>query len=220
MNQDPALLQSLFEHTPDTVLAVSPQGVITACNAASEALLGRPLAAVLGRSLVSFVPEEQVPMWLDVLGQPGPSADLGLTLLDGAGHRVPVGLHVLSPFGAAGVRLVIAQDQRLLHDLKRQLETTLLQLSADKEHLMLAALAGAAAHELNQPLTSVLGYAELLRRKVEDSDPMASQLDVILQQAERMAELVRKIGRVSKYETKSYVMGANIVDLDKSAGEK
>ena len=32
-----------------------------------------------------------------------------------------------------------------------------------------------------------------------------------------MAEIVRKIGRITKYETKSYVGRARILDLDRSA---
>jgi hypothetical protein len=33
-----------------------------------------------------------------------------------------------------------------------------------------------------------------------------------------MAEIVRKIGKITKYETKSYVGHARILDLDRSAG--
>ncbi len=47
---------------------------------------------------------------------------------------------------------------------------------------------------------------------------MAETLDIILSEAQRMAGLVRKIGRVSKFETKSYLLGTRIVDLDR-AGE-
>ena len=40
---------------------------------------------------------------------------------------------------------------------------------------------------------------------------------MIITQAERMAEIVRKIGKITKYETKTYVGGAKILDLDKAA---
>ena len=40
--------------------------------------------------------------------------------------------------------------------------------------------------------------------------------DVILSEAERMAEIVRKIGRITRYETKAYVGSTQILDLDKS----
>ena len=34
--------------------------------------------------------------------------------------------------------------------------------------------------------------------------------------SERMAEIVRKIGRITRYETKAYVGSTQILDLDKS----
>jgi hypothetical protein len=33
-----------------------------------------------------------------------------------------------------------------------------------------------------------------------------------------MAEIVRKIGRITRYETKAYVGSTQILDLDKSTG--
>ena len=81
----------------------------------------------------------------------------------------------------------------------------------------IAELAGAAAHELNQPLTSILATASMLVRNHGDEPTTARRLDVIVTEAERMAELVRKIGRIVRYETKAYVGGSNILDLERSS---
>jgi hypothetical protein len=35
-----------------------------------------------------------------------------------------------------------------------------------------------------------------------------------------MAEIVRKIGKITRYETKAYVGKARIVDLERSTGEE
>ena len=79
---------------------------------------------------------------------------------------------------------------------------------------------GAAAHELNQPLTSVVMYAELLMRRVDPTSPACGHAEVICNEAERMAEIVRKIGKITKYETKAYVGQAKILDLDKASEEE
>ena len=65
-----------------------------------------------------------------------------------------------------------------------------------------------------------MGYAELLLRRLDKEKDGAtwSAAEVILGEAERMAEIVRKIGKITKYETKSYVGRARILDLDKAAG--
>jgi signal transduction histidine kinase len=85
---------------------------------------------------------------------------------------------------------------------------------------LLAELAGATAHELNQPLTSVMGYAELLMRKVEKDSPPYRAAHVIQSEAQRMAEIVRKIGKLTRYETKSYVGEQRILDLDRAAADE
>jgi hypothetical protein len=43
---------------------------------------------------------------------------------------------------------------------------------------------------------------------------------VIRAEAERMAEIVRKIGKITKYETKPYVGQTKILDLDKTSEEE
>jgi signal transduction histidine kinase len=93
------------------------------------------------------------------------------------------------------------------------------ELRAREKQAIIAELAGAAAHELNQPLTSVMGYAELLKRRLSRDTPAYSAAHVIVNEAERMAEIVRKIGKITKYETKSYVGAAKILDLDKASEE-
>lgn len=82
---------------------------------------------------------------------------------------------------------------------------------------MIVELAGTAAHELNQPLTVVLGYAQLLAKKVQEGSPMAKQLGLLRKEAERMAEIVKKLGQITRYETTEYVEGAKIIDLDRSS---
>src|SRR4030088_392184 len=91
------------------------------------------------------------------------------------------------------------------------------QLLAQERQALVAELAGAAAHELNQPRTSVMAYSELLKRRLERETAAYSAAEVIFNEAERMAEIVRKIGRITKYETKSYVGRARILDLDRAS---
>jgi len=66
---------------------------------------------------------------------------------------------------------------------------------------LVSELAGAAAHELNQPLTSVLGFSELLFRRTRENEKGREELAAILREAERMAGIVKKIGKITRYET-------------------
>jgi signal transduction histidine kinase len=83
-------------------------------------------------------------------------------------------------------------------------------------------LAGAAAHEMNQPLTIIQGNIELILRNAPDHIPtdMRSSLDDLKESATRMAEIVKMIGHARKYQTKPYVGKTEIVDLEASSREE
>jgi len=112
----------------------------------------------------------------------------------------------------------IFTDLRDKLQLERKLSDAEIRLEESEKNAVIVALAGTAAHELNQPLTSVMGYAELLKKKMNPEDPYFRAVDTILREATRMAEIVKKIGRITRYETKAYVGSAQILDLEKSAG--
>ncbi len=109
------------------------------------------------------------------------------------------------------LREKLQTEERLLH-VQQKLEVS-------EKQALLAELAGTAAHELNQPLTSVMGYGELLMRRLPLNTPERHAAQVIMQEAERMANLVRKIGKITRYETKSYVGDQRILDLDRASDE-
>ena len=116
------------------------------------------------------------------------------------------------PIGSVGIFTDIREKLRMEARLEKAQE----ELRSREKQAIVAELAGAAAHELNQPLTAVIGYAELLRRQLEDHPQLSHAANVIVGESERMAEIVRKVGTITKYETKSYVGTAKILDLDKA----
>ena len=66
----------------------------------------------------------------------------------------------------------------------------------------------------------IIGAAQLLIRRLPAGTPERNAAQVIMQEAERMANLVRKIGKITRYETKSYVGDQRILDLDRATDEE
>lgn len=98
---------------------------------------------------------------------------------------------------------------------RRRLENEL----ANKQRLEGAlAMAGAAAHEFNQPLTAIMGSAELLTMTT-DMKRVQELADRIMIEAERLGRLTRKLVKTVRYETKEYAGRTAIVDIDKNDEE-
>lgn len=80
-------------------------------------------------------------------------------------------------------------------------------------------MAGAVCHEMNQPMQSISGYAESLLMNIEESDPLSAKLRKIIDLTRRMGEFNRKLTRITRYETKDYIEGVKIVDIDRASGD-
>ncbi len=75
-------------------------------------------------------------------------------------------------------------------------------------------LAGAVAHELNQPLTIIISTAELIGRRNPSRGDLTPYLQQIIDASERMADTVQKLDHLTGYQSKPYVGTVKIVDLD------
>jgi len=80
-------------------------------------------------------------------------------------------------------------------------------------------MAGATCHEFNQPMQVISGYAELLLRDKSETDPGYEELKRIKQASDRMIEITRKLMLITRYETRRYVGGTTIIDIDKSSSQ-
>jgi len=76
--------------------------------------------------------------------------------------------------------------------------------------------AGAACHEISQPLMVVLGMADLLLDDFDGCKLKREKLVELKQQADRLGEITRKLTTITKYETKPYLNG-EIIDIDASS---
>ncbi len=87
-----------------------------------------------------------------------------------------------------------------------------------RERLQAAiATAGAACHELNQPLQGVLSQLELMLMKLSPESELRPELERALDQARQMAEITQRLNRLTDYRTRQYLEGSHILDLDESS---
>ena len=80
-------------------------------------------------------------------------------------------------------------------------------------------MAGAAAHELNNPLFAALGTAKLLMEDGDVSSPQMVDLKTVISNLERVSELTRKMSGITRYASKKYVGDVQIIDIEKASAD-
>jgi len=78
-------------------------------------------------------------------------------------------------------------------------------------------MAGAVCHELNQPLQVVSVCSERLLNAISEDSPLYNQAQKIAEKFDMIVEITRKLQSMTKYETKHYVEGTKIIDIDKAS---
>ncbi|MFH2064656.1 MAG: diguanylate cyclase [Pseudomonadota bacterium] len=81
---------------------------------------------------------------------------------------------------------------------------------------VLLQMAGATAHELNQPLMVLLGNIQLLEMDQHDPDKMMKYVKKIENAGQRIADIVKKIQTLRHHEIKNYPGEASIVKIDQN----
>lgn len=96
--------------------------------------------------------------------------------------------------------------------LKRALD----ELLGARELAAIGAMAVTLGHEINNPLTILMGNLELLLRSSDWEGKALRRLQDARAAATRVQELVRRLTRIKKVTTTSYVGSVQMLDLERS----
>ncbi len=217
-------LEGLIDATADGIVAADLDGNLLLFNRGAERMMGFTAAELVGKSSVfDLYPDGQAQEIMQRLrtartaGQELPPLRVEVVAKNGEVVPVLLSVALVAESGEETATVGVFRDLRDELRIESELHKTRDRLEQAEKAALVSALAGAAAHELNQPLTSVLGFSELLFRRTRENDRGREELGAILREAERMAGIVRKIGKITRYETMSYVGKTRIVDLDRSS---
>jgi len=216
--------QAILATTIDAVVVIDERGIVETLNPAAERLFGYAARDVIGKMPVWELYEagqgKQIMRMLrsTSYGGVGRLEQTRREIRIVRGDIVPVSMTASIVYqGEREVATVgVLTDLRERIRMEQRLLDAQQKLQLSEKQALVAELAGAAAHELNQPLTSIIGYTQLIERQSAADAPHRRALGVILSEAERMAGIVKKIGKITKYETTDYVGSARMLDLDRA----
>ena len=201
----------LFENSRDILFTIDTSGTLTAANRAAEKFSGYTKPELIGKSVFDFLTPE--------------AALTAKRMMSGEGiaARQVVEFEVLKRDGTPAF---IEMNARRLY---RQRVPAGYQVSARdmteqkliREKLMKAERLGAIGevvitvrHEINNPLTTVIGNLELLLERYGNRDKnLASRLETILNNSLRIAEIVKQLQAIKGDKVVEYVKGVSMTDL-------
>lgn len=221
-------LENLIDNSVDAIIAADMSGNLMLFNKGAEHIYGFSADDVIGKMHISQLYPPRVAMEVmrqlrdERWGGAGRLEAQRKFIRDCDGDFVPVSMtaSIIYEEGEEVATVGVFTDLRDRLQMESDLSTAQEELMRSEKARVAAELAGMAAHELNQPLTSVLGYAEMLQHRIPSNQTkIRRHVDTIFKQAERMAEIVRRIGQITKYETTSYTGHTRILSLEGSAPE-
>jgi PAS domain S-box-containing protein len=205
-----ALLAAIVESSDDAIISKSLDGIITSWNAGAERLFGYAEHEVVGQPITIIIPPEMRDEEKFILerlrrgeridhfetvrmAKDGRKLDISLTVSpvrDGVGRII----------GASKVaRDITAQkqvEQALLeseHRLRRQAEELEQQLIASGRLVSLGEITASMAHEFNNPLGIIMGFAQDLLSEKKPSSPDYQALKIIHAETKRCEQLIRDL---------------------------
>ena len=113
------------------------------------------------------------------------------------------------PAGRDEIGFLVDAFNRMLDDLQREMTDPLeaeTALQQNEEKL-------AAAHEINQPLTGIVGRLELMIMDDDIDDARRAELKSTLGLVIRISDIVRQMQQARRYVTKSYTKDKDILDI-------
>ncbi len=185
----------LLESFPDLILVVDLDERYTFVSSRARDLLGREPQEMLGKKISELDDHspELASLYRDVVsGKDGfASAEYGARHYDGTWKTMRAsGSHLVDTEGKISGVIISVRDITV----ERKLEQQVVQ---SERLAAMGAMIGGVAHELNNPLTSIMGVSELLQ-DVETNETSRKQLAMLQQQARRAAEIVQNLTYFSR----------------------
>ena len=106
-----------------------------------------------------------------------------------------------------------------LHKRNQEIKAMQEQLLAKERELVASQLAGAAAHNLGQPITTIMLQCHLLEKRAQE-ETAKNALAAIKKECEYMKSVVEKLQQVDPQQTTDYVHGMEILDIESSSPKK
>lgn len=214
-------LHNVIESTVDGIVVVDTKGYVVIFNEGMERLTGYPAKEIMdGGHLSQFYDmdtarENMRKMRSDSFGPVGKLNPTSMTITARTGESIPITLtaSIITIDGKEKGSVGIFTDMREVLRMQKELEDTHFQLVQSEKIASIGNMAAGIAHEINNPLSGILIYAELLKESLQGNARYLTDIQEIIDQTLRCKQIVsellefsrQSVGKTSSFNVEQFM---------------
>ncbi|MGD8984067.1 MAG: PAS domain S-box protein [Desulfobacteraceae bacterium] len=193
--------ENVIQSSASAIVAADRTGNILFMNRAAEDLFGYAVEDVLGTKSVEQVypagkaREIMRKMRDETIGGKGKLPPTKITIINASGEEIPVEITaaIIYEGDREMATMGIYNDLRERLAVERKLEEAQAQVAHSEKMASLGQLAAGVAHEINNPLTGILLYANLVLERFEREHPLREDLEYVVEDTIRCKNIVKNL---------------------------
>jgi PAS domain S-box-containing protein len=198
--------ENVIKNSADGVVFLDTKGNVLIFNEAMERLTGYTADEIIDKGHVSYFydlglgRENMRKMRSPDYGPPGELNPTSMTITAKNGEEIPVTLSasIITIDGKEVGSVGIFTDMREILEIRQDLEEARLQLVQSEKIASVGRMAAGVAHEINNPLSGVLIYAELLKDALKENPQLQKDVQEIIDQTLRCKKIVSELLEFSR----------------------
>ncbi len=203
-------LNRVLQSSASAIVAADREGRVLIMNRAAEELFGyifRPEDQLNVSTLYPQGVARKIMKKLrdDDYGGRGKLPVTQVEILTAMGEQIPVEMTaaIIYEDGRETATMGVYNDLRERLTAEKKLQEAQTQLVQAEKMASLGRLAAGVAHEINNPLTGILMYGNLIKEKIGRDHPLEPNLNFILEDAERCRDIVKNLLAYSRQTSTS-----------------
>jgi PAS domain S-box-containing protein len=209
----------LYNLAPVGYMTLSEQGLILEANLTASNLLGVDRSQLVKKPISRFIVREDEDVYYlhrKHLFETGGRqvCEIRFRRKDGAQFwtRLEATMVQDSESKAPECRVAVSDitEHRRLEQERNAMEA---HLRHQQKLESIGRLAGGVAHEINNPLAGIMGFAQLIAAKIDKTNPLGEYASEIICLTERVATIVGNLLTFARHETQSHAVSADIHEI-------
>jgi len=194
-------LDKVIQSSPNAIISADRDGNILIMNQAAEKLFGYSMEeAIRTKNAEDFYPfgkakEIMRKMKNKNFGGEGKLSATQVDVVNAAGETIPVEMtaNIIYEGDKEVASTGIFYDLREKLAAEKKLKEALVQIAQSEKMASLGQLAAGVAHEINNPLTGILLYANLALERLDQADPLRKYLESVVNDTDRCKDIVKNL---------------------------